>query len=111
MDVDHVGLGGFAVCHWAVERATFEMDFTLSLEEKDREKLFDALDARGYTVPDEYRKGFTDRVKDFLAIVAIVAPRSPDSAARSFSAASRGSREGRPSRPAPGPGSRPSGAA
>ena len=63
--VPYMVMGGFAVCHWAVERATFDVDFTISLEDKDRTKLFDALDARGYTVPDPYRKGFTDQVKEF----------------------------------------------
>ena len=63
--IPYMVMGGFAVCHWAVERATFDVDFTLSLEEKDREKLFNSLDARGYSVPEQYRQGFTDQVKEF----------------------------------------------
>src|SRR5262245_59231152 len=63
--VPYMVMGGFAVCHWAVERATFDVDFTLSLDDRHRARLFDALDASGYSVPEQYRKGFTDQVKEF----------------------------------------------
>ena len=63
--VPYMVMGGYAVCHWAIERATFDVDFTISCDETGIESLFGALDARGYSVPDQYRKGFRDKVKDF----------------------------------------------
>ncbi len=61
--VPYMVMGGFAVIHWAVERATFDVDFTISCGEKDVERLFDRLEARGYMIPDPYRKGFRVEVK------------------------------------------------
>jgi hypothetical protein len=58
--IPHAVMGGLAVRVYGIPRATFDLDFTLSLPRDDLPRLYDLLEARGYTVPEAYRKGWLD---------------------------------------------------
>lgn len=55
-------MGGIAVRAHAIPRPTYDVDFTLAAPPERLGELLAAIEARGYTVPDQYAGGWTDRV-------------------------------------------------
>jgi predicted nucleotidyltransferase len=65
--LDHMGLtyavmGGLAVRVHGIPRATYDIDFTLSIDRERLPELYTELRARGYTVPEVYDGGWVDQV-------------------------------------------------
>ncbi|MBI5366014.1 MAG: hypothetical protein HZA54_03170 [Planctomycetes bacterium] len=57
-------IGGYAVATWGVPRATFDVDLLLPLEPGRLRAFFRACEARGFDIPEEYRAGWQDRIRD-----------------------------------------------
>ncbi len=55
-------MGGFAVRVYAIPRPTYDIDFTLSIEQSNLPLLFEQLKELGFTIPEEYEHGWTDQV-------------------------------------------------
>lgn len=58
----YVVLGGMAVRAYSIPRATYDVDFILSIDRSQLSNLFTAIDELGYTVPDAYLGGWIDTV-------------------------------------------------
>lgn len=55
-------MGGIAVRAYAIPRPTFDVDFTLAISRDRLPELFVAITDLGYTVPDQYGRGWVDEV-------------------------------------------------
>ena len=55
-------MGGFAVRIYAVPRPTFDIDFTLAADGQTLVEILDAVKKLGFTVSEEYERGWTDQV-------------------------------------------------
>ncbi|HEY2253637.1 MAG TPA: nucleotidyl transferase AbiEii/AbiGii toxin family protein [Planctomycetaceae bacterium] len=55
-------MGGFAVRTYAIPRPTYDVDFTLAVDRPGLVKIFAAVKQLGLTVPEEYERGWTDKV-------------------------------------------------
>lgn len=55
-------MGGIAVRAYAIPRPTYDVDFTLAISRERLPELFEAIADRGYTVPDQYERGWVDEV-------------------------------------------------
>lgn len=62
--ISYVVMGGIAVRVYGIPRATYDLDFTLSLPRNELPRLYYLLESKGYTVPDSYRKGWVDKVAE-----------------------------------------------
>ncbi len=62
--LDYGVMGGYAVVTWGVPRATFDIDILVPLGGEGLEPFFAACERRGFEVPDEYRRGWQDRIRD-----------------------------------------------
>lgn len=62
MQIPYAVLGGLAVRAYAVPRATYDVDFSLSTDPSQLPALFSAIEQLGYTVPDVYLGGWVDTV-------------------------------------------------
>ena len=62
MQIPYAVMGGLAVRLYAIPRPTYDVDFTIAIARERLPALYDALEAAGYTVGDEYRKGWTDTI-------------------------------------------------
>jgi hypothetical protein len=62
MDVRHAVMGGIAVRAYGIPRPTFDVDFTIAMERARLPELYQGVTALGYTVPEEYTKGWVDQV-------------------------------------------------
>ncbi len=60
--VPYAVLGGVAVRAYSIPRATYDVDFCLSVEPAQLPALFAAIEELGYTIPDVYQQGWTDTV-------------------------------------------------
>jgi hypothetical protein len=60
--LEYAVMGGFAVRVYAIPRPTYDLDFTIAIERASLAQLFAAVKELGWTVPDEYERGWTDRV-------------------------------------------------
>jgi hypothetical protein len=58
----YVVLGGIAVRAYSIPRATYDVDFSLSIDVDRLPDLFDDIERLGYSVPDAYRGGWLDSV-------------------------------------------------
>lgn len=55
-------MGGIAVRVYGIPRPTFHVDCTIAIERSRLMELYQAVTALGYTVPEEYTKGWTDQI-------------------------------------------------
>jgi len=60
--VPYVVMGGFAVRIHGIPRPTHDVDFTCGLERDDLPRFFAAAINAGYTVPEQYLRGWVDQV-------------------------------------------------
>ena len=60
----HAIMGGIAVRACAIPRPTFDGDFTLAISRARLLELFVAITDLGYTVPDQYGRGWVDELGD-----------------------------------------------
>jgi predicted nucleotidyltransferase len=58
----HVVMGGLAVRAYGIPRATYDIDFTLAIDRGQLPRLYEAVKAVGYTVPEAYAAGWVDQV-------------------------------------------------
>lgn len=62
LGLPYVIIGGFAVRVHAIPRPTYDLDFTLNLDQSDTGTLFNAIEEEGWDIPEEYRRGWTDAI-------------------------------------------------
>jgi predicted nucleotidyltransferase len=62
LKVPYVVMGGIAVRVYGIPRPTHDVDFTLGMDRDRLPELYAEIANRGYTVPEEYRKGWIDQV-------------------------------------------------
>lgn len=62
--IDYVVMGGMAVRVYGIPRATYDLDFTLSLPRGELPRLYDLFEKKGYTIPESYRQGWVDTVAE-----------------------------------------------
>ena len=55
-------MGGIAVRAHGIPRPTYDVDFTLAVPRERLGELFAVIASRGYTVPEQYAKGWVDTV-------------------------------------------------
>jgi hypothetical protein len=55
-------MGGLAVRAFSIPRSTWDVDLTIGIDRDDLSRFFEAVDARGYTVPEAYTRGWLDQV-------------------------------------------------
>lgn len=55
-------LGGIAVRAYSIPRATYDVDFSLSIDIDRLPALFDEIERLGYSIPEAYRGGWLDSV-------------------------------------------------
>ena len=60
--IGYMIMGGVAVRFWGIPRPTFDLDFTLSLENGQFPNLGADLQAAGFTLPEIHAKGFLDEL-------------------------------------------------
>ncbi len=60
--IEYMVMGGFAVRTWAIPRPTYDVDIAVAVDEKTLPLLLEALDAAGFDVPEEHRRGFRDTI-------------------------------------------------
>jgi hypothetical protein len=60
--IEYVLMGGIAVRVYGIPRATYDVDFTAAIERDRLSSIYDAIEQRGYTVPEAYRTGWVDEV-------------------------------------------------
>jgi hypothetical protein len=62
MGTPYAVMGGIAVRIYGIPRPTYDIDFTLSLSRARLPELYAAVSQLGYTVPEEYLRGWVDQV-------------------------------------------------
>lgn len=55
-------MGGIAVRAHSIPRVTWDVDALVGVDRSDPARFFDAVEQRGYTVPETYRRGWVDQV-------------------------------------------------
>lgn len=55
-------MGGIAVRAHGIPRPTYDVDFTLAVPRERLSELFDAIAHCGYTIPEQYARGWVDSV-------------------------------------------------
>jgi len=55
-------MGGIAVRAHGIPRPTYDVDFTLAVARERLNDLFAAIADRGYTVPEQYSRGWVDAI-------------------------------------------------
>lgn len=72
----YVVMGGIAVNAWGLPRTTFDVDLALDIGADALGPLYLRLDQAGLDVPEEYRRGYVERLKD-LRLVKVHAYQGP----------------------------------
>lgn len=60
--IPYVLMGGLAVSAHGIPRPTHDLDFTILLDRNRLPELFHAAESLGYSVSDEYKRGWVDEV-------------------------------------------------
>ena len=55
-------MGGIAVRAHGIPRPTYDVDFTLAVPRERLDELFSVIAHRGYTIPEQYTRGWVDEV-------------------------------------------------
>ena len=63
-------MGGLAVRAYAMPRATYDVDFAVTIPRERLEEFFNGVEELGYTVPEAYRGGWVDYVGDMPLVKA-----------------------------------------
>jgi len=66
--VDYMVMGGWAVQVWGRPRPTYDVDFTLALDDDRLAAFLRALHDKGFLVEDAFLKGFRDRLSGFIKV-------------------------------------------
>lgn len=69
-EVPYALMGGIAVRVHGIPRATYDVDFTISLERKLLSAFYDALEDIGLAIPEVYRSGWVDQVAGMPSVKA-----------------------------------------
>jgi hypothetical protein len=64
LGIPYAVMGGLAVRVYAIPRPTFDVDFTAAVGRDRLPALYAQLKTMGYTVPDQYAKGWVDTVAE-----------------------------------------------
>jgi predicted nucleotidyltransferase len=70
MGIPYVVMGGMAVRVYGIPRATYDIDFTVGVPRDRLAKLYEAIRALGYTVPEQYETGWVDVVAGMSLVKA-----------------------------------------
>ena len=62
LQIPYAIMGGFAVRVYAIPRPTYDVDFTIAIDRQRLPELYDALEAEGFTVAEEFRRGWIDSI-------------------------------------------------
>ena len=62
LGIPYVLMGGIAVRVHGIPRPTHDVDFTVAIDRDRLPELFEAVQEAGYTVPEEYARGWVDQV-------------------------------------------------
>jgi len=60
--VPYAVMGGIAASAWGLPRFTHDIDIAVNLRASEIGRLLAALEKRGYLVPEEFRRGWTDEL-------------------------------------------------
>ena len=60
--IDYAIMGGIAVRVHGIARPTQDLDLMIALPPERLDRFFDSIEELGYTVPENYRRGWVDRV-------------------------------------------------
>ncbi len=64
LGIPYAIMGGWAVRVYALPRPTYDVDFTIVLDRDRLPELYRAVEDAGFTVPDQYQRGWIDSVAD-----------------------------------------------
>jgi hypothetical protein len=64
LSIPYAIMGGWAVRIYALPRPTYDVDFTVILSRDRLPALYAAAEQAGFTVPEQYRRGWVDSVAD-----------------------------------------------
>lgn len=70
MGVRYAVMGGIAVRFNGIPRATYDVDFTVAVEQKRLPELYRRVRDLGYTVPESYDSGWVDRIAEMPLVKA-----------------------------------------
>lgn len=62
MSVPYAVMGGLAVRVYGIPRATYDVDFTVSIPRQRLKELFQRVESLGFTVPEIYESGWVDEI-------------------------------------------------
>lgn len=62
LNVRYAVMGGLAVRAYSIPRSTWDVDLTIGMDRDDLPRFFEAVEARGYSVPEAYTRGWVDQV-------------------------------------------------
>jgi predicted nucleotidyltransferase len=62
LGVPYAVMGGIAASAWGLPRFTHDIDVAVNLRASEIGRLLGALEKRGYLVPEEFRRGWTDQL-------------------------------------------------
>jgi hypothetical protein len=62
LDVPYAIMGGIAASVWGIPRFTHDIDIVVDRKASETGPLLQALAGRGYVVPEEFLRGWTDRL-------------------------------------------------
>ena len=68
LGIPYAIMGGWAVRVYALPRPTYDVDFTIILDRDRLPTLYAAAEEAGFTVPDQYRRGWVDSVADMPVV-------------------------------------------
>jgi hypothetical protein len=55
-------MGGLAVGAFSIPRPTWDVDLTIGIDRDDLSRFFEAVEARSYSVPEAYTRGWLDQL-------------------------------------------------
>jgi hypothetical protein len=70
LGIPYAVMGGLAVRIYGIPRPTLDVDFTIALERNHLGNLYEHVRELGYTVTDEYAKGWVDLVAEMPIVRA-----------------------------------------
>lgn len=62
LDLRYAVMGGLAIRAYSIPRSTWDVDLTLGIDRDDLPRFFEAVESRGYSVPEAYSRGWVDQV-------------------------------------------------
>jgi predicted nucleotidyltransferase len=62
LELPYVVMGGIAVRFYGIPRATYDVDFTVAIQQNRLPELYQCVRDLGYTIPEPYENGWIDHV-------------------------------------------------